>query len=85
MDNQEVLDEFQSENRLHNFEGESGIKNLNTIFGTIGYKQEPFLHGSPLELFLQDNSGCIEVMLEWLSKNMTPEWKHELTFEDTEK
>jgi hypothetical protein len=60
------------------FEGENGIKKLNTICSDLGYEEERFLYGSPLELFLADNPGCAEVILDWIQKNLSDEQKGNL-------
>lgn len=69
----DLLDEMIDLKRLR-FEGETGLKNLNTVAQILGYKQSPWANGSPLEEFLCDNSGAIEAILEWIKAQNFREW-----------
>lgn len=76
----EIFDEFIDEYKLYRNEGTEGIKQLNKICEGIGYKEDNLLYGTSLERFLQDNSGCIEVIKDFIRDNVGKgnEWKEEL-------
>lgn len=69
----ETLDKFCSQNNLHNFEGRRGLEALCIIARGCGYK-DPMYWGQltssavvgDLIQMLEDNSGLIEAMLEWI-------------------
>ena len=56
------------------FEGDTGVENLNTIAKALGYKEHGFRYGSPLEVFLSDNSGACEALIEWMGTQNSVEW-----------
>lgn len=76
----ELLEEYKEQEKMYSFEGERGVERLNKICAAIGYKETGFRYGSPLEEFLQDNSGAIEAILGWIEENGegAEEWKENL-------
>lgn len=60
------------------FEMEGGVKQLNHVAGMIGYEEQPFMFGSPLERMLADNPGMQEAMIEWLRDNCKS-WEVQIT------
>lgn len=76
-----LIQAFKDQNNIHNFEGERGVKNFEKIIRAIDSNY------SSVHDFLADNSGCIEAMLEWMSKWMdrlqSSEWKENLIKETT--
>lgn len=77
----ETLDQYTEQNRMYHFEGDSGLAKLEKIAEAIGYEKHGFLYGSPLEVFLSDNPGAQQALLEWISDNGTPEWQESLEAE----
>lgn len=77
------FEKYLHEYNLYLNEGERAVVNLNEIAKYIGYEEDGFLYGSatPFERFLQDNSGCVEVIKEWIADNFSDEFKD---FEDSE-
>jgi len=81
----EVLDQFIDQEKLYRTEGRRGVENLCTIVRAIGYK-DPQYWGQlsskaaigDLICFLEDNSGAIEAMLEWIKERRSPEWTEAL-------
>lgn len=72
----EKADLFESAlmaNKLHYTEGEAALSSLNKISKDIGYRQEPFRYGSSFERFLQDNSGCVEAIHNWMAEHLSQE------------
>lgn len=76
----ELLEEYKEQEKMYSFEQESGVEKLNKICSAIGYKETGFRYGSPLEEFLQDNSGAMEAILAWIEENgdSVEEWKENL-------
>lgn len=62
------IEKFCDDNKMYQFEGERGIKNLNKILAHIDYKGHGFAYGSPVEVFLADNPGAIEAIIEFIGE-----------------
>ena len=81
----EVLDKFMDQENLTRLEGRKGVENLCTIARAIGYK-DPQYYGQlthkaaigDLIMMLEDNSGMIEAMLEWMKDRNVQEWNESL-------
>jgi hypothetical protein len=83
----ELIDALIDEHKLYRLEGGAGLRNLNQICAIIGYKEQPFAAGSPVELFLCDNPGAIDALIEFIIVYMTDEWADNIEAElisDTE-
>ena len=80
----EVMQQYLDKNRIYCFEMEQGIRSLNQICAELGYKEEGFRYGSSFEQFIQDNPGCCEKIIEWITEQLDhdSEWKESLSFED---
>lgn len=65
----ELFDEHMDNMRIHNFEGERGVRNFEKIVAVLGYRS--------IDDFLADNSGCFEAMIEWIKEwgERSKEWK----------
>lgn len=74
----ELLEEYQDQEKIYNFEGNNGLDNLNKICAAIGYRGHGFKYGSSLEEFLADNSGACVAIIEWLSENVSQENREDL-------
>jgi len=81
----EVLTKFLDQEEIFNFEGQRAIENLTKLFENLDsedYKEQPFRYGSPIESFLQDNSGACQAIIEWIEKQMDrgcDHWKDNLS------
>lgn len=81
----EALDAYVDKEKLHNFEGQRGVEAMCQIARALGYK-DPQNFGQlsrkssigDLIMMLEDNSGMIEAMMEWMSARGAPEWKESL-------
>jgi hypothetical protein len=82
----EVMQEFLDENKMHHFEGDRGVKQLNEICKALGYKEQCYMNGTSLEEFLRDNSGACQAIVDWITEwiDRCPEWKEALSFEEDE-
>ena len=80
-----VLDEYMEQEKLHRFEGRRGVEMLCQIAGALGYKDPQYFgqltHKATLGdliLMLEDNSGMVEAMVEWINSTENSEWKEAL-------
>jgi len=80
MELKELLQEFIDHKRLR-FEGDTGVENLNKVAKAIGYKEHGFAYGSPLEVFLSDNPGACDAIIEWMGEQNVEEWEYSLESE----
>jgi len=80
----EIFSKFIDDRHLYGTEGETGVRNLNTIAEALGYEESGFKYGTSLEQFLADNSGCVEAIHRWIEEwiDRVPEWKEMLRMED---
>lgn len=72
----EVLQQYMDENKMHCMEGTRGVRHLEKLATALGYDSN--FSASVLHAFLEDNSGCIEAMVEWIGSRNSPEWKESL-------
>jgi len=63
-------------------EGEQGVEVLNEIAQALGYEKHPWRFGTPLEVFLADNSGAVEAIMNWIDTQ--PDFNKMLEYEDEE-
>lgn len=64
------IENWQEANKAYRTEGPQGVRNFAKLAKAIGY--------SSIEDFLEDNSGCIEAMVDWIGRQNVPEWKEGL-------
>jgi len=81
----EVMYEYCEQEKLTRNEGESGVRNLCRLLNAMGYKDSMYFgqfhqQGSYGDLinFLEDNSGCVEAIKEWIAEQNVDEWKESL-------
>lgn len=73
---QDKLDTYFSANRMHSFEGERGVRNMEqTMQEVCGYSAA---WGGTLQNFFIDNPGAIEAVMEWIANSNVPEWSARL-------
>ena len=84
MERYEIVDKFM-DTFARSCEGETGVRNLETICETLGYG-EGFMRGRAIEEFLQDNPGAVEGLFnfiaEWAERNRDWAYKMEEQLED---
>ena len=62
---QDVVDTYM-DNFFFRFEGEQGVRNLETMCETLGYGSG-FMRGRAIEEMLADNPGAVEAVAEFLA------------------
>lgn len=79
-DNAELVDKFFEQERIHSFEGRRGVEALCKLARGLGYKDEMYfgqLNSScsigDLIQFLEDNSGAVAAVIDWVRDNNFPE------------
>ena len=75
-----LIQKFIDEKHLR-FEGDTGVANLNTLCSAIGYKKHGFAFGSSLEVFLSDNSGACDAIIQWMGDRNVDEWAENIESE----
>lgn len=88
MDMVELIQEYRDEKRMHCMEGSTGVQNLCKLCGALGYEDSMGRMGTygdarlgNLIDFLEDNSGAIEAIIDWIGERDIPEWKESLESE----
>lgn len=59
-------------------EGEQGLVALEKLFSLLGYKKTHWRFGELIEVFLADNSGAIEAIVNWVGEQNVSEWRDRL-------
>ena len=69
------LDQLLEDEKLIRFEGERGVRNLAILANRLGYKDHQYFgqfqggcYGDLIH-FLEDNSGAIEAIIDWVRDN----------------
>lgn len=81
----QLLDAYMDQENMHNMEGRRGVENLCKIARALGYK-DPMYWGQltstaaigDLVMMLEDNSGMIEAMVEWIGSRNFKEFREPL-------
>ena len=84
----ELIESFQNEKNVHNFEGKRGLTFLCMLSRALGYRDSLYfgqltkdaIIGDFLE-FLEDNPGVIESIVEWIGNTEIEEWKDSIKME----
>lgn len=84
---EEVIHLYRDQNELNHNEGRRGVESLCKLVNALGYKDRQYMGqfngGSLGDLieFLEDNSGAVDAVVEWIGNQKVPEWKENLEFE----
>lgn len=85
------IEKFIDAENLYATEGRRGLTNLCTIVRAIGYHDTQYFGQlSPrasigdLVEFLEDNSGAVEALMNWIVSRDVPEWEEAVTYETEE-
>ena len=77
----EAIETWENQNNAHRNEGRTGLTNLCKLVGVLGYKDERYFGQldrdcsiGDLINFLEDNSGCIEAIKNWIADQDIEEW-----------
>lgn len=92
MEFQEILSEYQEQKKIASNEGRRGVENLCKLVHAMGYKDTQYFgqfasdgcYGDLIE-FLEDNSGCIGAIKEWIAEHDCEEWRDNVESHLTEK
>ncbi len=84
----ELIQEWDEENEVFSNEGRRGVENLCRLVRALGYRDSQHFGqlsqdaclGDLVE-FLEDNSGCIDAIKEWIGKQSCSEWRESLESE----
>ena len=70
-----ALELYTDQEKMYSFEGSRGVQRFEQIVKVLGYRN--------LTAFLEDNSGAIDAMVEFVSKwaDRNSDWKDALTAE----
>lgn len=76
-----LVDDVMDENSMYRIEGRKGVENLCKLVRMLGYK-DPQYYGQltrdayigDLIMFLEDNSGAIESVINWVREQNVDEW-----------
>jgi hypothetical protein len=74
---EDLLQKFIGQKRLR-FEGDNGVESLEKIATVLGYKRSGFRFGEIVEVFLSDNPGAQEAIVNWICEQNIKEWKDKL-------
>jgi hypothetical protein len=73
-DEEITLDDYLELNHMYSFENESGVQQFTKLITEVcGYGKSRF-GPDPLHEFLSDNSGAIEVLLNWIQNQKVSDW-----------
>lgn len=81
----DLVDRYMDQEGLYRIEGRRGVETLCQVTGALGYK-DPTYYGQltskavigDLIMFLEDNPGAIEAVLEWVKQQGNSEWRDNL-------
>lgn len=68
----EMIDKYIDQERLYSWESTRGVRNLQKLVRVL----DP--HYRDIDTFLEDNSGAIEAIVEWIKDRNVPEWAENL-------
>ena len=82
----ELIDTYLEQENIHRFEGRQGVENLCRLARALGYR-DPTYFGQltskasigDLVCMLEDNSGMIEAMIDWIRDSNSQEFAESLT------
>ena len=63
----DMIEKYCDQEKMYHFEGGRGVNNFEKLIGILGYRN--------LDAFLEDNSGCLQSMIEWIGEQDLEEWK----------
>lgn len=91
----QLVDAYMTQEGMYNMEGRRGVENMCRLARALGYKDPMYFGqlsnnasiGDLIEM-LQDNSGLLNAMVEWVCDQRSPEFvaalKGQVQEEDTE-
>lgn len=80
----ELMEEFDEVEGTGRTEGRQGVENLCRLANAIGYRDRQYFgqfqggcFGDLIE-FLEDNSGAVQAIREWIAEQDQQEWKENI-------
>ena len=80
------LEQLMDQENMVSLEGRRGVANLCRIARALGYESPTYggqvdsgAYLDDLFLFLEDNSGAIEAVIEWIGDQRSSEWNENIT------
>lgn len=70
----ELIEQFCDQENLHSFEGDSGLDKFEKVIEALGYRPHGFKHGDLISVFLSDNPGAVEALMNWIKEQNCDEW-----------
>jgi len=64
----DMVDKYLDANKMWNFEGSRGVRNLLSLFRVLNHDYNSF------ESFLEDNPGAQQALVEWIQQARVSEW-----------
>lgn len=68
MDLDTLIDNWMDKEKIYHMEGPAGYRNLSKLIRLLGYRE--------MTDFLEDNSGAVEAIIDWVKNQNFPEWKN---------
>lgn len=83
LDFSKLLDKYMAQERMYSFEGRRGLINLARLCRAIGYRDDngQMAHDASIgdiTQFLEDNSGAIVSIVEWMRDINNHEWEENI-------
>lgn len=69
----DALEQWMENNRAYTWEGTRGVKNLAKLVGELNHDYRD------IDMFLEDNPGAQQAILEWIMSANVPEWLENLS------
>src|ERR1035437_4864430 len=69
----DLIEKYIDQEKMYSFEGGRGVNHFEKIIRVIGYRD--------MDNFLEDNSGCLQAMVDWLMEQKSEEWEESMRAE----
>lgn len=75
---QEKLERYIDANHMYSFEGQRGVRHLEKMLREVGGYGTGIMVNRTIEDFLEDNSGAIQAIVEWMQQCNSNDWHKNL-------
>src|ERR1035437_1658541 len=62
----DLIEKYIDQEKMYSCEGGRGVNHFEKIIRILGYRD--------MDNFLEDNSGCLQAMVDWLMEQNVEEW-----------
>lgn len=73
-----LIEKYNEENKFYRYESRKGVEQLYKLVGDLGYGDGQGACVGNLDAFLEDNSGAIEAIINWIAEQNSPEMRNAL-------